>query len=206
MLTEQQAQRIALDLLIDLEGGFQNDPRDAGNYRPDGTLVGTKYGISARAYPAVDIPNLTRAQAEAIYLRDYWAAIPPELPAGLRIAAFDMAVHSGVQAALTTLARAGTAAVYCADRLDFLASLGDKWTTYGRGWTRRVARVLREAGALDDTAGALRVNQDRRAETLVLHDLTPTDRLRLALSRRPTFDGALVLRWRPPKIDVRREP
>ena len=50
------------------EGGaiFTDDPNDAGG--------ATKYGISQRAYPNVDIRNLTEQQAREIYgiLREKW--------------------------------------------------------------------------------------------------------------------------------------
>jgi lysozyme family protein len=53
------------------EGGFQKRADDPGNYRPDGTLVGTKYGISARSFPSVDIVNLTPDQAAGLYQQTY---------------------------------------------------------------------------------------------------------------------------------------
>lgn len=34
------------------EGGYQADPSDKGNYNSRGELVGTKYGVSAKAYEA----------------------------------------------------------------------------------------------------------------------------------------------------------
>ena len=52
--------------LLKLEGGYVNDPNDAGGE--------TKYGISKRQYPHLDIVNLTTADAIAIYHRDYWLA------------------------------------------------------------------------------------------------------------------------------------
>ena len=61
----------AIDTVISThEGGFQKRTDDPGNYR-DGVLVGTKFGISARTFRAVDIVNLTREQAEQIYY-DHW--------------------------------------------------------------------------------------------------------------------------------------
>jgi len=45
------------------EGGYVNDPRDPGGE--------TKYGISKRAYPGLDIKNLTEEQAKEIYRQDY---------------------------------------------------------------------------------------------------------------------------------------
>lgn len=56
--------RRAFDLLLGLEGGYVNDPRDRGGE--------TKYGISARSYPDIPIAEITPEMAAAIYLRDYW--------------------------------------------------------------------------------------------------------------------------------------
>ena len=50
--------------LIGIEGGYVNDPTDRGGE--------TKYGISKKSYPNVDIKNLTLAQAQEIYYRDFW--------------------------------------------------------------------------------------------------------------------------------------
>jgi lysozyme family protein len=46
------------------EGGYVNDPDDPGGE--------TKYGITKRAYPNLSIRELTVAQAEQIYERDFW--------------------------------------------------------------------------------------------------------------------------------------
>ena len=37
----------AYSIVLRLEGGYQNNPADKGNYNSLGDLVGTKYGISA---------------------------------------------------------------------------------------------------------------------------------------------------------------
>ena len=82
---------------VGFEGGYVNDPNDPGGE--------TKYGISKRAYPDLDIARLTLAQAKAIYSRDYWDRlnldqIKPEVIAG---EIFDTAVNMGLtQAALIT--------------------------------------------------------------------------------------------------------
>lgn len=47
-----------------MNGGYTNDPADPGGE--------TKWGISKRVYPNVDIKNLTLDGAKAIYLRDFW--------------------------------------------------------------------------------------------------------------------------------------
>lgn len=51
------------DILLH-EGGYINHPTDPGGE--------TKYGISKRSYPNLDIKNLTEEQAVAIYYKDYW--------------------------------------------------------------------------------------------------------------------------------------
>ena len=50
--------------LMEAEGGYVNDKYDKGGE--------TKYGISKRSYPNLDIPNLTKQQATDIYKTDYW--------------------------------------------------------------------------------------------------------------------------------------
>jgi lysozyme family protein len=55
---------LAIPITLQNEGGYVNDPLDPGGE--------TKYGISKRSYPTVDIKNLTVEQATAIYLRDFW--------------------------------------------------------------------------------------------------------------------------------------
>jgi len=57
----------------------------------------TRWGISSRAHPHVDIEHLTRDQAEAIYLESYWRPIRGSaLPAALALVIFDAAVNMGV--------------------------------------------------------------------------------------------------------------
>ena len=78
----------AIERVLSEEGGYVNDIRDAGGE--------TKYGISKRAYPSVDIASLTLDDAKAIYKRDYWDACRcDELPDRIAAALFDSAVNSG---------------------------------------------------------------------------------------------------------------
>lgn len=51
----------------DPNGGYTNDPHDYGGE--------TKWGISKRAHPEVNIKDLTKMQALEIYRRDYWNKI-----------------------------------------------------------------------------------------------------------------------------------
>lgn len=63
--TTDQNFQSAILVVLRHEGGYVNDPNDAGGE--------TKYGISKRAYPDLDIANLTVDQATQIYYRDWWS-------------------------------------------------------------------------------------------------------------------------------------
>ena len=51
-----------IELVLGHEGGYVDDPNDAGGE--------TNWGISKRAYKDVDIKNLTKEEAKAIYKKD----------------------------------------------------------------------------------------------------------------------------------------
>lgn len=79
----------AIDFVLRMEGGYSNDPHDPGGE--------TKYGISKKSYPNLDIKNLTDQQAREIYKKDYWEACNcDELPTSFAIGTFDCAVNQGV--------------------------------------------------------------------------------------------------------------
>ena len=144
--------------LISSEGGYVNDPKDPGGE--------TKFGISKRAYPDLDIANLTLEQAKAVYERDYWKrARCDELPPNIAYLVFDCAVNSGIGQSIRFLQRAlGTAddgvigpltiaavqrvdaeslaARFLGQRLDFMTKLST-WDVYGKGWARRIAEQLK---------------------------------------------------------------
>ncbi len=73
----------AYSIVLRLEGGYQNNPADKGNYNSLGDLVGTKYGISApvleqwigRPPTKMDMANLNTHTAKAIYYNLYWKNI-----------------------------------------------------------------------------------------------------------------------------------
>lgn len=87
-----------IDIILDEEGGLVDHPKDPGGL--------TKYGISQRSYPALDIRQLTRADAIAIYQRDYWVRVKgDQLPSGLDLMVVDMAINAGVPRAIRILQR-----------------------------------------------------------------------------------------------------
>ncbi|PPQ31172.1 hypothetical protein CCS01_17900 [Rhodopila globiformis] len=164
----------AFKVVLDHEGHYSANPADPGNWTGGrcgaGECRGTNWGISAAAYPQLDIKALTLAEAQEIYRRDYWdKAGCGKLPAALALLVFDAAVTSGVgravrwlQAALkvpqdgvigpATLAAveacAGNGFRLCADfqanRLVFMAGLAT-WRTFGAGWARRLCELPFEA-------------------------------------------------------------
>ncbi len=88
-----------IEKVLEHEGGYVNDPKDLGGE--------TKYGITKRFYPDVDIKNLTIEQATEIYKKDYWDKNKVEsLPQNLWHIYFDMCVNMGKRTAVKVLQRA----------------------------------------------------------------------------------------------------
>lgn len=59
---------IAIKAVLANEGGYVNDPVDAGGE--------TNFGISKRSFPDLNIRSLTQFQAAQIYKASYWNANP----------------------------------------------------------------------------------------------------------------------------------
>src|SRR3990167_8850899 len=71
------------------EGGYVNDKADPGGE--------TKFGISKRAHPEVDIKALTEEAAKAIYTTSYWEPVGGHhLSIRDAVCAFDCAVNCGL--------------------------------------------------------------------------------------------------------------
>ena len=88
-----------IEQVLEHEGGYVNDPTDLGGE--------TKYGITKRFDPDVDIKNLTIEQATEIYKKDYWDRNKVEsLPQNLWHIYFDMCVNMGKRTAVKVLQRA----------------------------------------------------------------------------------------------------
>jgi len=144
------------------EGGYVHDPRDAGGE--------TNMGISKKAHPTVDIKNLTKESAKAIYRMKYWDKVRAgKMPDGLDLVLMDPAVNSGpargakwfqrglgmtgrdvdgkigpqtVAVANSPLPIDGVKIIQraCAARTGFLRGLRT-WSIYKGGWSTRVASV-----------------------------------------------------------------
>ena len=124
-----------VDAVLGEEGGYVNNPADPGGE--------TQWGISKRAFPQVDIKNLTRDDAKAIYLVHYWQPLAPYGLTGLyQKVAFECAVNQGLGKCRALLdAAKGQLDWFMADRA--LAYAADKnFATFGKGWFRRLFKEL----------------------------------------------------------------
>lgn len=128
----------SLAFVLQVEGGFSIDVDDPGNY-VNGVFKGTKYGISANAYPDIDVANLTLEQAKDIFKRDYWyASDADKLTWPLCLAVFDFAVNAGVMQASKTLSQSEYNFERYNDlRRQFYRSL-TQFPRYGAAWLARV--------------------------------------------------------------------
>jgi lysozyme family protein len=147
----------AFDRLISNEGGYVNHPDDPGGE--------TKFGISKRSYPRVDIKNLTRDEAKQIYRTDFWLrGQMDQYDGAIAFQVFDAAVNHGIETALRLLQRAAGVAddghigpvtvaaiksksvtdmlmLFIAQRIRFWTKL-TTWDRFGRGWANRAADDL----------------------------------------------------------------
>ncbi|MAN77770.1 MAG: hypothetical protein CML24_11405 [Rhizobiales bacterium] len=159
----------ALTEVLAHEGGYVNNPADPGGPTNLGVTLGTakRLGIDVDGdgdTDIIDIKLLQPVDAAKVYRAEYWNKVRgDDLPSGLDFAVFDFAVNSGpgraakYLQALVGVAQDGSigpktlaaVAAYdpaklidrlCDRRMTFLRNLSH-WSTFGKGWTRRVEGV-----------------------------------------------------------------
>lgn len=97
----------ALDIVLRWEGGYCDDPRDPGGATNMGITHRTLADWRGAPVTKLDVENLTRAEAAAIYAGRYWARVrAAELTPGLDLMVFDAAVNQGPSRAVQFLQRA----------------------------------------------------------------------------------------------------
>ena len=148
----------AIERVLGHEGAYTPGKDDPGGE--------TKWGISKRSYPSLNIKAMERPEAIHIYHRDFWRRINADkLPDGVAYQLLDFAINSGIETAVRHLQRAlgvaddghwgpvSQAAVdrisesdalllINAERLEFMTRLKN-WPYHGKGWARRIALNLR---------------------------------------------------------------
>jgi lysozyme family protein len=146
------------------EQGYVNHPKDPGGPTNFGVTMATLAAARGHKVNARDVQGLSREEAAGILKKLYWDTCNADaLPKGLDYAVFDFGVNSGPARAVKELQKLlpGVApdgilglktldAIFsyrtgldslvvklCNARLDFCRSL-KTWSTFGRGWTRRI--------------------------------------------------------------------
>jgi len=136
---------VAVDRVLSHEGLYSNDPNDPGKE--------TKFGISKRAYPNLDIKNLTREDAIKIYYDDYWRPfLDLSITNYVQFHLFDYAVNSGINQATKTYLKIylrskndlHTVLLLTTERMKFLKNL-PTWKFFGDGWSQRLLRNIQYA-------------------------------------------------------------
>ena len=128
----------AFDFVMKFEGGYVNHPKHPGGE--------TKYGISKRAYPGVDIKNLTIDDARKIYHSDYW--IPcggEEMSWPVNLVQFDCAVNCGLKTAKNLYKEIGPNALGLIARREAyynrLVSSKPNLKVFIKGWMNRTSAL-----------------------------------------------------------------
>lgn len=154
----------AMGHILESEGGYTNDPQDSGGATNWGITI-----WDARMYwkphaTAADVRAMPLSVAMEIYRKHYADPMHyDELPAGVDYAVLDYGINSGISRSAKVLQRLVGADVdgkmgpqtvaatlkadsvrlinqICDERLHFLQGL-HIWSTFGRGWSRRVREV-----------------------------------------------------------------
>ena len=156
-MTSRKLFEQAIEIVLEHEGETYTDhPKDRGGP--------TKFGLSQRWNPDVNVRELTRAQAIEIYWERYWQGRAYErLPEAVAIKVFDLAVNLGEQTAVTCLQRALLA---CGLRVKIDGRLGPETcgAAHGADEPALLAAVRSEA------AGEYRLRVARDADQATFRD------------------------------------
>lgn len=173
-----------LKVTLPHEGGWSDHPKDPGGATMKGITLETFREYKPGA-TKTQLRNISDADVREIYDDGFWRPICGDsLPFGVDLATFDFGVNSGTERAARYLqlvigakadGRVGPETVklaaasdgktviqrLCAKRLGFMKAL-KIWSTFGKGWSRRVADVEAKAVAMWLAAGRGLSSSDRR--------------------------------------------
>jgi len=161
----------AFKMVLSHVGGFVNNPKDPGGMTHLGVTKKVWEEYVGHSVDENIMRGLTPDMVQPLYKKNYWDRIKgDQLPDGVDYAAYDLAVNSGVGRAAKYLQQiAGVPAdgmigpksleaikacpaeevvdALCDMRLEFLKRL-PTWTTFGKGWERRVVEVKQKASTM----------------------------------------------------------
>lgn len=147
-----------LERLFGNEGEYVNDHKDPGGE--------TKWGISKRSYPELNIAETSKEEAAEIYVRDFLEPLDADkLEDGIVFQLLDFAANSGQGVAIRKLQQALGVAddgiigevtlgavrmlsesdlimLVLSERIMYLTKLKN-WPHHGKGWMRRIAKNLK---------------------------------------------------------------
>ena len=130
----------SLEFTLRWEGGLNFDKDDPGGE--------TKYGISHRAYPDVNIKDLSREQAATIYKNDYWDVMGCANRSGaMACVVFDTAVNCGIARTTLWLEESRTPEEMLAHRKAHYETLAKKkplMAKFLKGWMNRLNALHKE--------------------------------------------------------------
>lgn len=124
----------AIFFVFQQEGGYVNDPADPGGE--------TRWGISKRSYPNVNVRDLPKEAARNIYYHDYWLRSgADQLPWPLNLFHLDASVNCGIgQSSIFLRESGGDCEAYNNLRRKFYTEL-HQFNLYGSAWMRRVDQL-----------------------------------------------------------------
>jgi lysozyme family protein len=160
-----------LALVVLSEGGYVNHSKDPGGMTNLGCTKAVWEEYVGHPVSENDMRNLTPELVAPLYKRKYWdKVVGDDLPSGLDYAVFDAAINSGAGRAAKwlqeivgvtadgSIGKRTLAAVHTMDVQDLIAKYNDKrlqfleslptFSTFGKGWSRRVSEVQSAAAAL----------------------------------------------------------
>jgi lysozyme family protein len=95
---------VCLQMILQSEGGFVDDPQDPGGATNLGITLNTLSHWLGRPATIAEVEALTPADVAPIYQADYWNLVGcPDWPAGVDLMVFDQAVNQGPGRAIRTL-------------------------------------------------------------------------------------------------------
>lgn len=190
----------SLSAVLVHEGGWSNHPKDPGGATMKGVIQRVYDGYRKRkGLPLRSVARIETAELREIYKAQYWDVVRgDDLPAGVDYVVFDGAVNSGPSQSAKWLQRAlGTVkvdgeigeatlaavaahpdhdrliAAICDRRMAFLKALRT-WGDFGRGWTSRVAGVLKIGQAwASGSVGPAPVYSEQGAAKATISDAKP---------------------------------
>lgn len=126
-------------------GGYTNDPHDPGGE--------TKWGISKRAHPNLDIANLTYDEAAMVYFNKYWSpAGCADMEAAHALAVFNLGVMMGLDdvQAVSQFTGWRSVALYQMEKHVRVCRNNPDMKRYLFGWARRWEDLCKTCRKLEE--------------------------------------------------------